>query len=296
MLAPDQNGETRLHPSITTPSNPHFLSNASPHPPSLGMAASPHPPTTSGKQPRKWTSWGPQAAVAEGSPTAGVWGIPAARASALLRVDPSQSSETGTVRGLCWHNLLRERKGVLGGQDRALGGERPMGAAAYAGQGFKEKAAVGGEKPMGVTSCRLQHNQLSFLPPDLCPHQKRKTHSRRATPPPPPIADPSSTLPSRKVQRLLAFMIVQPNGRAFATNTFQMSVGQGGGPTPPSPQQSSCSSTCLPTPHRGGLRPLLAGMCAVGCRWVCTSQAAASGSWGGLPETDSMWPQTRGSG
>ena len=33
-------------------------------------------------------------------------------AVALLRVDPTQSSETGTVRGLRWHNLPREGEGV----------------------------------------------------------------------------------------------------------------------------------------------------------------------------------------
>ena len=36
---------------------------------------------------------------------------PTARAVTLLRVDPTQSSERGTVRGLRWHNLPRERKG-----------------------------------------------------------------------------------------------------------------------------------------------------------------------------------------
>ena len=50
-----------------------------------------------------------------GSPTAGMgcplgrtW--PMARAVALLCVDPTQNSETGTVWGLRWHNLPRERK------------------------------------------------------------------------------------------------------------------------------------------------------------------------------------------
>ena len=39
---------------------------------------------------------------------------PMARAVALLRVDPTRGSETGTVRGLRWHALPRERKGVWG--------------------------------------------------------------------------------------------------------------------------------------------------------------------------------------
>ena len=34
-----------------------------------------------------------------------------ARAVALPRVDPTRSSETGTVRGLRWHNVPRESKG-----------------------------------------------------------------------------------------------------------------------------------------------------------------------------------------
>ena len=48
---------------------------------------------------------------------------PTARAAAHLRVDPTPSSETGTVWGLRGHNLPRERKGVHGGKDR-LGRER----------------------------------------------------------------------------------------------------------------------------------------------------------------------------
>ena len=36
---------------------------------------------------------------------------PTAKAVALLRVDSTRSSETGKVRGLCWHNRPRERKG-----------------------------------------------------------------------------------------------------------------------------------------------------------------------------------------
>ena len=53
--------------------------------------------------PRKWTSWGPEVAVGEGSPTTSLgcplgctW--PTARVVPLLCVDPTQSSEKGTVR------------------------------------------------------------------------------------------------------------------------------------------------------------------------------------------------------
>ena len=71
----------------------------------------------------------PPPAVGEGSRTAGM-GCPlgrpgqTARAVHLLRVDPTQSSETGTVRGLRWHSLPREKKGEQGGRDRARPGER----------------------------------------------------------------------------------------------------------------------------------------------------------------------------
>ena len=37
---------------------------------------------------------------------------PRARAIALLRVDPTRSSEAGTVRGLRWHNLEGKEGGV----------------------------------------------------------------------------------------------------------------------------------------------------------------------------------------
>ena len=36
---------------------------------------------------------------------------PMMRAGALLRADPTRSSDTGTVRGFGWQNLPRERKG-----------------------------------------------------------------------------------------------------------------------------------------------------------------------------------------
>ena len=51
------------------------------------------------------------------------------------------------------------------GRGRALGGERPMGAAASGGRGFKERARVSGEMPIGAGGCRQQHNQASCRPP-----------------------------------------------------------------------------------------------------------------------------------
>ena len=66
---------------------------------------------------------GPTTATGEGSFTPGVghpprctW--PVGRVAALLCVASTQSSEKGTVWGLRWHNLPRERKGVQGGEDR----------------------------------------------------------------------------------------------------------------------------------------------------------------------------------
>ena len=47
------------------------------------------------------------------------------------------------------------------GRGRARGGERPMGTAAYAGKGFKGRAAVSGDRPVGAASCRPQHSQVS---------------------------------------------------------------------------------------------------------------------------------------
>ena len=44
-------------------------------------------------------------------------------------------------------------------------GERPRGAAAYGGDGFKERAAVSGERPTGAASCKQQHNQVSCQTP-----------------------------------------------------------------------------------------------------------------------------------
>ena len=57
---------------------------------------------------------------------------PAAKAVALLRVDSTRSIETGTVRGLRWHNRPRERKGKEWGEadgHYGLWRERPRGKA-----------------------------------------------------------------------------------------------------------------------------------------------------------------------
>ena len=40
-----------------------------------------------------------------------------------------------------------------------------MGAAAYGGKGFRERARVSGERPIGAASCRQQYNQASCQPP-----------------------------------------------------------------------------------------------------------------------------------
>ena len=52
-----------------------------------------------------------------------------------------------------------------GGRGRAQGGERPMGAAACWGEGFKGRAAVSGDQPIGAGRCRQQHTQMSCQPP-----------------------------------------------------------------------------------------------------------------------------------
>ena len=41
---------------------------------------------------------------------------------------------------------------------RAQGGERLMGAAAYGGKGFKERAQVSGQSPVSAASSRPQYN------------------------------------------------------------------------------------------------------------------------------------------
>ena len=127
------------------PTNPHpcvhpEVPTGTPTQPSSPFPLPGHVPPA-GKWPCKWTSRGPIAAVGEGSPTACMGCLPGrtwpmAMAVALLRVDPTQSCETGRVRRLRWHKRRRERKGVLGGKAgraRALEGERPMGAATDGG-------------------------------------------------------------------------------------------------------------------------------------------------------------------
>ena len=44
---------------------------------------------------------------------------------------------------------------------------RPMGAAAYGGKGFKERARVSGQRPVGSASCRQQCIQAPCPPPPL---------------------------------------------------------------------------------------------------------------------------------
>ena len=55
------------------------------------------------------------------------------------------------------------------GRGKALGGERPMGTAAYGGNGFAERTTrVSGERPIGTASCRQQYNQaLCHTPPPV---------------------------------------------------------------------------------------------------------------------------------
>ena len=43
-----------------------------------------------------------------------------------------------------------------------------MGAAAYGGKRFKERARVSGERLIGAASCRQQHNQASCQPGLCC--------------------------------------------------------------------------------------------------------------------------------
>ena len=71
---------------------------------------------------------------------------PRARAVALLRVDPTQSSETGKGS--------REGKIGRGGRGKTHGGEKLMGTAAYGGKGSKGRAA-NGDWPIGAISCRI---------------------------------------------------------------------------------------------------------------------------------------------
>ena len=95
---------------------------------------------------------------------------------ALLCVDPTQSSETGAVRGLPLHNLPREslcREVGIGqtGRGRALGGEGPLGTAAHGGRGFKERTRVSGERPIAATSFR-RPSIWELPPPQARPLQR----------------------------------------------------------------------------------------------------------------------------
>ena len=56
----------------------------------------------------------------------------------------------------------RGREGTGGG-----GGERPMGPAAFEGEGVKGRARVSGERPIGATlpTCRQQHHRHANNPP-----------------------------------------------------------------------------------------------------------------------------------
>ena len=65
---------------------------------------------------------GPKATIGGGSPTAGM-GCPLGRTWPAARAVPTQSSETGKLRELRWHNLPTERKSEEGGKD-SLGRER----------------------------------------------------------------------------------------------------------------------------------------------------------------------------
>ena len=61
------------------------------------------------------------------------------------------------------------------------GGERPIGAAAYGGNGLKGRAAVSGERPIGAASCRQQHNEVSCQPlPPLPPLPRPRTGPSRS--------------------------------------------------------------------------------------------------------------------
>ena len=73
-----------------------------------------------------------------------------------------------------------------------------MGAAAYGGRGFKERARVSGEMSMGADSCRQQYNQASCqprtpssnasLPPtDTNPVGVQNCNRLPPPPPPPPL-------------------------------------------------------------------------------------------------------------
>ena len=126
-----------------------------------------------------------KAAVGEGFLTAGIgcplgrtW--PTARAVAPLLVDPTQGSETGKVRGLCWHNPPRERKGSRegkigqGGRGRTQG---VRGTTAYGGKGSR----ASGRQGDAAAACAHGHRTStgSLFTQDVPPggQNGRSTHS-----------------------------------------------------------------------------------------------------------------------
>ena len=131
---------------------------------------------------RKWTSWGPKAAGGEGSPTAGMgcplgrpW--PMARAVALLHVDPTRSSETGTFRGLRWHTRPRERKGVWGGKDRP--GREREGTRGERADGHRDLRRARGQGKWRETNRRRQLQtapQPGVMPTPQPPAAKKFPH------------------------------------------------------------------------------------------------------------------------
>ena len=129
-----------------------------------------------GSDPTSGTSWGAKVAVGDGSPTAGMgcplgrtW--PTARAVAVFCVDPTPSSEMGTVWGCVGTTYQGKGKGCrevrVGqtGRGRALGAERLMGSAAYGGKGLNERTTASGERPIDAASFRRQSIQASNPPP-----------------------------------------------------------------------------------------------------------------------------------
>ena len=98
-------------------------------PPASGHPGSQQPPSGRGPPP-----------AVRGCPLGRTW--PTARAVALLRVDPTRGSETGTLQGLRWHNLPREGKGEEGpgkGGGRALGGGEADGRRRLRREGVQGK-------------------------------------------------------------------------------------------------------------------------------------------------------------
>ena len=59
-----------------------------------------------------------------------------------------------------------------------------MGAAAYRGKGFKERAMVSGERPIGATSCRQQSIPASCQPPPPPPRPPSSQMGLCRLPPP----------------------------------------------------------------------------------------------------------------